>query len=97
MQLNTVIDGIDIISTKIKEAKEQENDDIASLNAIKKILESIKNTAQKQNANYSNSSDDFYALAQQFGTHYVPFNQSNDPFKGSDFGGYCWEIGRAHV
>ncbi|WP_193786693.1 hypothetical protein, partial [Legionella israelensis] len=32
--------------------------------------------------------------AKQYATHYIPFNQGNDPFKGSDFQGYCW--GHSH-
>ncbi|CDZ76629.1 hypothetical protein BN59_00903 [Legionella massiliensis] len=95
MQLNKVVIGIEAIDTKISEGKEKAYaEDVSALNAIQRILADIKRTAKKQvqtlNYRYRDNYQHFHELAQEFATHYLPFNQSNDPFKGSDFSGYCW-------
>ncbi|RAP36642.1 hypothetical protein B1207_07505 [Legionella quinlivanii] len=94
IQLNKVVIGIEAIEANILEAKKNKMhaSDTLAINAIQRILNDIKKTANRQALHYTvwNNYQHFYKLAQKFGTHYVPFNQSNDPFKGSDFAGYCW-------
>ncbi|WED41771.1 hypothetical protein [Legionella cardiaca] len=60
---------------------------------VKNVLKNIKRTAKSQMANYDayqENGSHYAQLAQKYATHFIPFNQSNDPFKSSDFNGYCW-------
>lgn len=93
-QFDKVIAGIQTILEHIDEAKKTNTADRDALNKMKAILLDIKQTAseqkQKETGSQFYTESEFYSLAQQYATHYLPFCQSNDPFKGSDFAGYCW-------
>jgi hypothetical protein len=85
-QLNKVVNGID-------ELLNQPNSEHSSaIDSIKLVLNDIKRSAQTQIIFYDswNIPGHFLQLAKKYASHYLPFNQSNDPFKGSDFPGYCW-------
>ncbi|WP_131793440.1 hypothetical protein [Legionella brunensis] len=90
LQLNKVYNGIRAIK------KDHLNSDDVILKQISVILTDIKKTAKKQIESYDlyYQDDHFSQLAKQYATHFIPFNQSNDPFKGSDFSGFCW--GHSH-
>jgi hypothetical protein len=89
LQLEKVIEGLEFILKIIEETK-QEND--PNLKEIKTVLKKIHSTATLQKNHYDDYVDfnDYHQLAKKYGTHYLPFNQVNDPFKGPDFAGYCW-------
>ncbi len=90
MQLEKVVNGIKSIRKSIEEQAAIKNEPSFSL--ISLILKDIQTTAKSQLKNYDDyvNNDHYYDLAKSYATHYIPFNQSNDPFKGSDFQGYCW-------
>ncbi|KTC99098.1 hypothetical protein [Legionella erythra] len=93
-QFDKVIAGIQTILEHIDEAKKTNTADRDALNKMKAILLDIKQTAseqkQKETGSQFYTESEFYSLAKRYATHYLPFCQSSDPFKGSDFGGYCW-------
>ncbi|WP_058504966.1 hypothetical protein [Legionella nautarum] len=94
MQFDKIIKGIDEILEDLKASKENARKNISDnhLDAIENILQDILSAAhqQKQFYDFYNERRSFYELAKTYATHYVPFNQENDPFKGTDFTGYCW-------
>ncbi|WP_232505443.1 hypothetical protein [Legionella clemsonensis] len=94
MQLQKVVEGIEHITTAIQEASKNPVNaaDRKTLSEIQTVLKDIKKTASNHKSNYDIyvNYDHYYELAKKFATHYIPFNQSNDPFKGPDFAGYCW-------
>ncbi|VEG91609.1 hypothetical protein [Legionella spiritensis] len=60
------------------------------LTDVQKILQDIKKTAEEQHNHIRDEDACFYSLIRQYASHFLPFDQSYDPFKGSDFIGYCW-------
>jgi hypothetical protein len=89
-QLECVVAGIqDILATFPKENVEP------VIAEIHQILINVQHTAEKQIRQYDRYDHSHFSyLAKKYATHYLPFSQSNDPFKGSDFRGYCW--GHSH-
>src|SRR5690606_21286731 len=57
---------------------------------VQEILRDIKKTAEKQHKHIRDEDSCFYSLIRQYASHFLPSDQSYDPFKGSDFIGYCW-------
>lgn len=90
MQLAKVVHGIESIEQDIDQQAAINNE--PSFTFIRLILKDIQTTANAQINDYDNyvNNDHYHDLAKEYATHYIPFNQSNDPFKGSDFQGYCW-------
>lgn len=96
-QFVKVIEGIAAINKRIDALKKTHPADLESLNKLSTVLADISQTAEQQKNAEEEAQDNpfykdskFYTLAKQYATHYLPFCQSNDPFKGSDFNGYCW-------
>ncbi|MDX1837257.1 hypothetical protein [Legionella taurinensis] len=96
-QLDTVILGIVRINQRIDKLKTLYPADSESLKKIAEVLDGIRSAAAIQKKKEDDAPDspfykdsEFYRLAKQHATHYLPFCQSNDPFKGTDFKGYCW-------
>lgn len=96
-QFDKVIRGIEAIEKHIDDVKKTNIADRDALNKMKAILVDIKETASDQKQEEEEQTESrfykdskFYSLAKRYATHYLPFCQSNDPFKGSDFAGYCW-------
>ncbi|RUR00619.1 hypothetical protein [Legionella septentrionalis] len=90
LQLKKVEKGIiNLINT----LEEQQQDD-PTLTQILNILKDIQTTAYRQSLACSFQHSHFSASAEKYATHFIPFSQGSDPFKGSDFMGYCW--GHSH-
>ncbi|MFJ1269301.1 hypothetical protein ACD661_12105 [Legionella lytica] len=90
MQLEKVVNGIHAMLEDIDQQAAIKNE--ANFSLISLVLKDIQKTAHSQinKYDYYVNNAHYYDLAKKYATHYIPFNQSNDPFKGSDFRGYCW-------
>lgn len=92
-QVEKVINGIGQIKLQVNKYIDKVNTNnnrvFDSLNAI---LKDTRKSAKEYKEKYDDLNDQrhFEGLAKKYATHYLPFNQSNDPFKGTDFEGYCW-------
>ncbi|CEK10375.1 hypothetical protein [Legionella hackeliae] len=90
LQLTKVVTGIETILQSLPK-----NNADHAISEIETVLKNIKKTANQQKLHYHQNAHTHYAnLAKKYATHFIPFDQSNDPFKGSDFNGYCW--GHSH-
>lgn len=92
-QLQLVQDGIKIIINDITIEKDRASPEENEIYAeIENILTNIRVTAIKRSFELNDEPHDlsYFNLAKKYATHFLPFNQSSDPFKGADFYGYCW-------
>jgi hypothetical protein len=92
-QLELVQEGLVPILALIEQTKKSASDaDIAHYQTLLNLLKDIKTTARQRihQLQHQSPDSDFNQLARKYATHYLPFDQSSDPFKGSDFRGYCW-------